>query len=214
MSRARLGVALGSVMIGLVGVGATLAAASAPARRGPRAATGSGLSVTFRFTQTSAGTQHGQATTGVKGHGTFSAKLGAHSSALALIALATGIPLNQVARGGSFGVNFTLGATGTNTGTVVARFKAGGLGSTCFKFTAKGGQFQQGDSFVPTTGTIKVLGGTGAAARWNATAAFSLGAIAGATSSIYTFSGTVHGKIANARHLSPTCKQVAALIHG
>jgi hypothetical protein len=99
-------------------LGDAFAVASAPRRPVARAAESRGLSVTFLFTQTNPGRQHGATTTGVEGHGTFSAKLGAHASDLALIALATGIPFTEIARGGSFGAKFTIGATGTNTGTV------------------------------------------------------------------------------------------------
>jgi hypothetical protein len=198
-------VATALVLLG--SIGGTLAVAAA-GRFVAHAAAKRGLSVMFRFTQTNAGTR--ATTIGVEGHGTFSAKLGAHASDLALIALATGIPFNEIARGGSFEVDFTIGPTGTNTGTVVARFKAKGLGSVCFGFTAKGGHFQPGDSFVPTTGKLKVLGGTGAAARWNADATYSLRAISGSTIENFTFSGTAGGKIAKKRPLNAACKQVAS----
>jgi hypothetical protein len=205
---------LATVVFVMGSVGGALAVASAPSRLAAHAATSRGLSVTFPFTQTDPGRQNGATTTGVEGHGTFAATLGAHASDLALIALATGIPFSKIARGGSYGAKFTIGATGTNTGTVVTRFNARGLGSLCFAFTAKGGHFQPGDSFVPTTGKVKVIGGTGAAARWNATATYSLKAIAGTSTQKFTFSGTAQGKLAKKRGLSLTCKQVAALIHG
>jgi hypothetical protein len=204
---------MATALVALGCVGGTVAVA-AGGRSVAQAAAKRGLSVTFRFTQTDAGTQHGATTIGVKGHGTFSATLGAHASDLALIALATGIPFDEIARGGSFGVNFTIGPTGTNTGTVMARFKAKGLGSVCFGFTAKGGPFQPGDSFVPTTGKMKVLGGTGAAAGWNADATYSLRAISGSSIESFRFSGTAHGTIAKKRPLNATCKRVAALSRG
>lgn len=144
----------------------------------------------------------------------FSATLGGDASDLALMALATGIPFTKIARGGSYGAKFTFGATGTNTGTVVTRFKARGLGSLCFAFTATGGRFRPGDTFVPTTGKVMVLGGTGAAARWNATATYSLKAITGTSTEKFRFSGTAQGTIAKKRGLSLTCRQVAALIRG
>jgi hypothetical protein len=77
-----------------------------------------------------------------------------------------------------------------------------------------GGRFQPGDSFVPTSGKVKVLGGTGAAARWDATASYSLKAIVGTSTERFTFAGTAQGKIAKKRGLGLTCKRVAALIHG
>jgi hypothetical protein len=205
---------LAATVLALGGSAATLAVASAPSRSAAHAPAGHGLTIRFPFTQTNPGHQHGATITGVEGHGTFSATLGAHASAAALLALATGIPFTKIARGGSYAAKFTIGASGTNTGTVVARFKAAGLGSLCFAFTAKGGHYQVGDSFIPTTGTIKVLGGTGAAARWSAAASYSLKAITGTKTPKYTFSGSAHGKIAKKRGLSSTCKQVAALIHG
>ena len=185
-----LQVTLTLAVLTLGGVGATLALASAGRRSPAHASGGRGLSVTFPFTQTNAGTQHGSTITGVEGHGTFSAALGTHAGDLALIALATGIPFNQLAQGGTYGARFTIGATGTNTGTVVARFKANGLGSICFAFTAKGGRFQTGDSFVPTSGTIAVLGGTGAAARWSVAGSYLLKTITGSNPETFTFSGT------------------------
>ena len=221
--RVRSRAAVATAVLAFGGVAGTLAVASTPSRSAGHAvvsrssahATASrGMTVRFPFTQTNAGRQHGATITGVEGHGTFSATLGAHARDVALIALATGIPFTQIARGGSYAARFTIGATGTNTGTVVARFKAKGLGSVCFAFTSKRGQFKPGDSFLPTIGTIKVLGGTGAAARWSATAGYSLKAITGAQTQKYTFSGTAHGTIAKKRGLTPTCRQVAALIHG
>jgi hypothetical protein len=166
------------------------------------------MTVTLAFTQTSAGTQHGQTTVGVKGHGTFSAKLGKQARDVALLAAVTGIPLTKIAHGGSFAADFTIGAHGTNTGTVLAHFKSKGLGSLCFGFTARGDQFQQGDSFVPTTGTIKLLGGTGTAAHWHGGASFSLSTIGGtAMTEKLTFSGTARGTVAAQAHgLTAACK--------
>jgi hypothetical protein len=212
--RVRLGAALAAAVFVMGCVGGALAVASASSRSGAHEAASHGLSVTFPFVQTNPGRQHGPTTTGVEGHGTFSAALGNQASDLALMALATGIPFTEIARGGSYAARFTLGASGTNTGTVVTRFKASGLGSLCFVFTAKGGRFQSGDTFVPTTGKVVVLGGTGAAARWNATATYSLKAITGTSTEKFKFSGTAQGKIATKRSLSPTCKQVAALVRG
>jgi len=99
-------------------VGGALAVASASSRSAAHGAASRGLSVTFPFTQTNPGRQHGGTTTGVEGHGPFSATLGGRASDLALMALATGIPFTKIARGGSYGAKFTIGATGTNTGIV------------------------------------------------------------------------------------------------
>jgi hypothetical protein len=85
----------------------------------------------------------------------------------------------------------------------MTRFKARGLGSLCFAFTAQGGRFQPGDTFVPTPGKVIVLGGTGAAARWNAPAAYSLKAITGISTEKFRFSGTAHGTIAKKARLEP-----------
>jgi hypothetical protein len=196
------------VAIGVLAASGALATASAPQRQVARAANTSGMTVTLTFAQTSAGTQHGQSTIGVKGHGTFSAKLGGHARDLALLAAVTGIPFGKIAHGGSFAAQFTIGAHGTNTGTVLARFKTKGLGSLCFGFAARGGQFQQGDSFVPTSGTIKLLGGTGEAARWHGGASFALTTIGGSTSTEkLTFTGTARGTVAARPHgLTAACK--------
>lgn len=212
--RATPAIALAATAVAIGAVIGNAGTASAPSRAAVHVAASRGLTVRFPFTQTNMGQQHGMTTTGVEGHGTFSASLGSHARDAALLALVTGIPFPQIARGGSFGARLTLGATGTNTGTVVARFKAPGLGSVCFSFTAKGGRYQPGDSFIPTTGTIKVLGGTGAAARWSATASYSLKAITGAKTQNYTFSGHAQGKLGRKRGLSAACQQVARLVRG
>jgi hypothetical protein len=197
------------VTIGVLAASGALATASAPQRQVGRSANSSGMTVTLTFAQTSAGTQHGQSTIGVKGHGTFSAKLGKHAQDVALLAAVTGIPFNKIARGGSFAADFTIGAHGTNAGTVVARLKTKGLGSFCFGFTAQGGQFQQGDGFVPTTGTITLLGGTGAAAHWHGGASFALSTIGGTSmTEKLTFTGTARGTVAARAHgLTAVCKR-------
>jgi hypothetical protein len=219
--RLRSGLAIAATGAGLLVAGGALAVASTPGRQSAHptpgsqpvahAANSSGLTVSLTgFTQTSAGTTHGQAVTGVKGKGTFTARLGVHARLIAALAsAATGIPFTKIVHGGRYGIEQTLGATGTNTGIVVAKFKAHGLGAVCFKFTARGGQFQQGDSFVPTSGSIRVLGGSGAAAHWSGHASFSVKNITGVAN--YVFAGTAHGSVGGSHGISAACRRVAAL---
>jgi hypothetical protein len=216
VARRKSGLVLTAGLLALLALGTAIALASIRHAAKAHTANSSGLAVTFAFNQTDPGTMHGSGPiTGVKGHGTFSANVHGHPAAdLALIAAVTKIPFTKIAKGGTFGANLTLGATGTNTGTVVAKFTAKGLGSLCFSLTAKGGKFKPGDSFVPTSGTLKVLGGTGAAARWTGGGSFTLTSIAGASTQKYSFSGSAHGSIGTARKLNSSCKQVAALVHG
>ncbi len=132
------------------------------------------------YNETNSGRQQGQATVGIVGHGTFSAKLSpAGAFDAALIAVATDAPISKIAQGGTYVVQRQIAGDGDVTGLAVTRFKARGLGTACVSYTEKPGRFVIGMSFVPMTGAIKTVGGTGAAATWKLKVSFKQNSVNG-----------------------------------
>jgi hypothetical protein len=204
----------------IVAVAAVLVAApvavgpsSAGAPRAHAATAGRPFTAKLSYAETNHGRQVGQATTGIEGHGTFSAKLSVGAALeAAVIALASGVPVMQIAKGGSYGVRRQTAASGVVTGTVVASFKAHGLGTVCIGFTATPGRFLQGASFVPVSGSFKTLGGTGAASHWRGSVGFKQTGLTGMSIENFTFSGSEHAATGGAKGLSAACKRVAKLL--
>ena len=164
------------------------------------------------YAETNHGRTVGGATLGIQGHGTFSATLGTRAAIeAAIVAAATGLPVTKIAQGGSYTVQRSIAASGRITGTIVATFKARGLGTCARGYVEKPGKFVPGDSFIPMSGTITAIGGTGAAARWHASAGFTQGAVSGVKVEQFSGKGAASGAIGKARSMSKTCKAVAKL---
>jgi hypothetical protein len=159
------------------------------------------------FHQTAAGHQHGNQLVGREGHGAFTVKLGGAAAAeVALVATVTGVPLNQIARGGSYKLQQSQGPT--VTGTLVASFKAPGLGSSCLSFTGSSSAVING-YFEPTIGTLRTLGGTGAAARWRLTIHYHLTSLKPGATMGYSVDGGSSASLGAPRAMSGTCRSVA-----
>lgn len=136
---------------------------AAPASHASRARAFTGQ---FSSRITNEGTTKGNAVSGVVARGTFSAKLSPAAAIVArLLGAATGVPYTQLAKGGSFVARYSVDGNGTGTGLFMAKFRAKGLGSECFSYKAKPGKFMPGDSFVPVSGSFKLVGGSGRAAH-------------------------------------------------
>jgi hypothetical protein len=164
------------------------------------------------YVETDHGHQQGSATVGIVGHGSFSAKLGAHAAvAEALLSLATGVPVSKVARGGTYTVQRRISSTGVGSGLAVAKFKAHGLGTLCLSFGFVPGKYTPGSSFVPVSGTLKPDGGTGSAAHWRGSLSFKQTTIGGSNTETIGVSGTLRASTAGARHMSAACRSVAKL---
>ena len=208
--RVRLGLLLALVA---VAVGAAVQLASgAPAHRAHRASAQKKYGAKVTYVETNHGRTVGGANVGIQGHGTFSATLGTRAALeAAIIAAATGIPVTKIAQGGSYTVLRSIAANGHIAGTVVATFKARGLGTLCASYTAKPGKFVPGDSFVPVSGTFAAVGGTGAAARWHGSLSFSETGVSGVKVEQLSGKGAESGAIGKARPMTKTCKTVAKL---
>jgi hypothetical protein len=165
-----------------------------------------------RFTSqiTNQGTTRGDSVSGVVARGTFSARLSPAAAMVArLVGAVTGVPYAQLAKGGSFVARYSIDGSGTATGLFVAKLKSKGLGSECFSFKTKQGQFQPGDSFVPVSGTFKLVGGSGGAARLRGSGKLDQTDITGTTTE--TTSGRGSASLSAARKAkkpSAACKSV------
>jgi hypothetical protein len=203
-----------SIPIALIAAAIAMALIGFPAFGAPAtprahaSSSGKAYSTTITYVETNHGHLRGSTTTGIQGHGTFSAKLSAHAALeAAVIAAATGIPLPQIVKGGSY----TIEHSDNGTGVAVVTFKARGLGKLCVGYTAKAGKFVPGDAWIPVSGTLKALGGTGTAATWSGSVTFNQTALSGTSVQKYGFSGQARGSVGKARGMSATCKHVAAI---
>lgn len=168
------------------------------------AAAASEFSSHVTFKQTSAGHS---SLVGREGHGSFSATR--HGSAAVeayALAAVTGVPLPEIAKGGSYKLREDVGST--VTGTLVAQFKAKGLGTLCLTLTGSDASVING-YFEPTIGTLKTVGGTGAAAHWRLTTHWHLTKVSPGATMGYRQSGATTASVAGAKAMSATCRSVA-----
>jgi hypothetical protein len=167
---------------------------------------------TGQFTSriTDQGKEQGQSVSGVVARGTFSAKLGPAAAILARLAeAATGVPYPQLAKGGSFVARYSIDGNGDATGLFVAKFKSRGLGSECISYKTKPGAFVPGNSFVPVSGSFRLVGGSGRAARLRGSGKLDQTGISGTTEE--TTSGKGSGSFSSAskaKKPSAACKKV------
>jgi hypothetical protein len=179
-----------------------------------RAASKSGYTASVTYQETNQGTSSGGGTKGIVGKGTFSAKLGPVAAVAARVfAAVTGVPLNKIAKGGSYALKRDIASDGKVKGTVFVKFKTKGLGTLCMTFTAKPGAFS-GGGFVPTSGSFKTAGGTGSAARWRGTATFDETGVSGTGTEQLAGKGKAQASTGAPKGLTPVCKQVAKLPTG
>jgi hypothetical protein len=142
-----------------------------------------------------------------QGTGRFSAKLGGLAALVAsAYQAATGVPLASIAKGGSYAIRITFLTRGQK-GTLVAKFKARGLGQSCASFAPK--------TFYPVeTGTITTIGGTGSAARWRISLTFKLTSSNFGSANVerLAITGAAKAGLGSARRMTAACKSVAKLL--
>jgi hypothetical protein len=185
---------------------------SASGARRPSAVGAKPYTASLKYTETNPGRTSGMSQLDIQGKGTFAVKLGAKATfEAALMAMATGVPVAKIAEGGSYKVERSIGAHGTVTGIVVAHLKAPGLGTVCLTYTQKPGKYVIGMSFVPMYGTVKTVGGTGAAARWRISFTFTQTSVSGISTEQFGANGSLHASLGSARPMTAACKHVAAL---
>lgn len=177
------------------------------------AASSKKYSAPISYAGTTNGKQQGGSTVDIDGHGSFSAKLGSTAKLVAAVmASATGIPYDKIAAGGTYKVQSAISSSGVGSGVVVAKFKSHGLGTACLTYTDTPGTYSPSLGYVPITGKLKMVGGSGSAAHWNGSVSFSQGGISGSTSlEKFLFSGALKGSTGRAHKLTSACKRVAKL---
>jgi hypothetical protein len=201
-----------NLLIALLGTGAVAAYPVGSALAGGPAHTAAAkkpFSAHITYSETDHGHLNGNSTVGIVGHGKFSAKLSAHASlAVALVSLATGVPLNKAAEGGTYTVHRSISSKGVGTGLVVASFKAKGLGKLCLGFKFVPGKYNptSGSGFVPVSGTFAALGGTGAAAKWRGGLSFKETNITGLSVENIAVSGSARPSTGHAKGMSKACR--------
>jgi hypothetical protein len=147
---------------------------------------------------------------GIEVKGKFSAKFGPGAAIAArVIGAATGVPFADIAKGGTYRARRDIDKNGKVTALLVARFKAPGLGTACLSLVAKPGKFN-GGSFIPTSGTLKMVGGKGAAARWRGSAGFDQTDLTGSSGAEQLKEkGAAHASTGAKKGLTKACKSVA-----
>jgi hypothetical protein len=151
----------------------------------------------------------GNTTVGIVATGNFSAKLGSGAKLVAAVmSLATGIPYADIARGGTYKELYS--DSGTKSGIAIATFSDRALGKACLKVSAKSGKFTPGLDYVPLSGTMTVVGGTGAAAHWTAGASFNETAVTGSSTESFRYGGSFSVSTAGrARGFTAACRAAA-----
>ncbi len=172
-----------------------------------------GVSSSVTYQETNHGKAQGNVTAGVVGHGTFSTKLTPSASvAASLLSAVKSIPVKGLLAGGSYVVRFDIEANGGYRGLLVARFAAHGLGSVCLSFSIVHGKFVPGSSFVPASGEMMAVGGTGAAAALHGSARFNQKNVVGSATETFLESGKLKSISTGTKvPLNRACQAVAKL---
>lgn len=185
----------------LVIIALAVAATSAlRAQARPRASAGSRKAFSVNIVN------HDFGSVGAKG--SFSAKLGpAAHVVVALMSTATGVPYTQIARGGTFIAKDVASGKGR---LAVVKFADHALGTVCVQWSGTtSGPYDPSKGYLVVTGSMKVIGGTGAAAHWKGNLSFKQTGVT-ATDTL-VFSALAAGSTGPAHGLTAACKAVTKL---
>jgi hypothetical protein len=139
--------------------------------------------------------------------GSFSAKLSpaAHVVA-ALMSAVTGVPYTQIAKGGSF---IAKDAASSKAGLAVVKFADHALGAACVKWSGTSGAYDPSKGYLAVNGSLRIIGGTGAAAHWKGNLTFKQTGVTGTDTLV--FSALAAGSTGPAHGLTAACKAVTKL---
>jgi uncharacterized membrane protein len=139
--------------------------------------------------------------------GSFSANLskGAHLVA-ALMSIVTGVPYAQIAKGGTY---VAKDASSSEAGVAIVKFSDRALGTACVQWNGKSGTYDPSKGYRTVDGSLKIIGGTGAAAHWKGSLAFKQTGLTG--SDTLQFGTLVTGSTGAGHGLTAACKAVAKL---
>jgi hypothetical protein len=203
-----------AALVAVIGVAASVAAALPGSGRSPAVqAVAKPFVGKLSYHESNHGATVGAATKGVVGNGVFSGKLGGKILMAATLAeLVKNVPAAAMAKGGKWVAKYDIDAKGDYKGIVVALFTSKGLGSVCMSGTTKHGKFTSG--FIPASGTLTALGGTGTAAKLRLAVTFKQTAITGSDTEQFTGSGAFKTlSMGAAKPMTAACKAVAKLKH-
>jgi hypothetical protein len=207
-------VVIGAAATSVGGLAANAGVRAQPRATSPRAhaAASKPYTASVSYRETNHGRSKGSATVGIQGKGSFSAKLSPRLALeAAVIALATGVPVSEIARGGTYKLQRDIAGDGSVKGLIVARFTVHGLGSLCLSYTEKPGKYTPGMPFVPMSGAIKTVGGTSQAATWRAAIKFKQTNITSPPVEQIAASGSEHVSTGKAKPMTGACKRVARI---
>ena len=139
--------------------------------------------------------------------GSFSAKLGpaAHVVA-ALMSAVTGVPYTQIAKGGTFIAKDVASGRGR---LAVVKCADHALGTACVQWSGTTGPYDPSKGYLVATGSMKIIGGTGAAAHWRGSLTFKQTGVSGTDTLV--FSALAAGSTGRAHGLTAACKAVTKL---
>jgi hypothetical protein len=139
--------------------------------------------------------------------GSFSAKLGpaAHVVA-ALMSAITGVPYTQIAKGGTFIAKDVASGKGR---LAVVKFADHALGRACVQWSGTSGPYDPGKGYLVVKGSMKIIGGTGAAAHWKGNLTFKQTGVTGTDTLV--FSALAAGSAGPPHGLTAACKAVTKL---
>jgi hypothetical protein len=139
--------------------------------------------------------------------GSFSAKLGpaAHVVA-ALMSAVTGVPYTEIAKGGTFIAKDAASGKGR---LAVVKFSDHALGTACVQWSGTSGPYDPSKGYLVAKGSMKMIGGTGAAAHWKGNLTFNQTGVTGRDTLL--FKALTAGSIGRAHGLTAACKAVAKL---
>jgi hypothetical protein len=161
------------------------------------------------WTETNPGREQGDALLGVAGNGTFAAKLtGRQLAVVRLVGKLRGVPLDALAKGGTYRARFDVDAQNDSTGLVVATFKTPGIGSLCLGFAVDHGAYA-GQGFLPAKGTVRTIGGTGRAATFRLGGRFDQKDLKDDALLTFLGAGSVDATVGPAKAPSAACKALA-----
>lgn len=141
-----------------------------------------GLSGSVTYRSLSQGKTVGQQSLGVVGEGTISGRLSFGAKLAATVVGATkGIPLNSIARGGSYVTRYDIAASGEYKGLLIINFASVNAGSLCLSFDTRYGKFSAGKDYVPSTSAFQSVGGTGSIAKVHVAGKVTQGEVTGST---------------------------------
>jgi hypothetical protein len=118
----------------------------------------------------------------------------------------TGVPYTQIAKGGTF---IAQDASSSEAGLALVKFSDRALGTACVKWGGTSGTYDPSKGYRAVNGSLKIIGGTGAATHWKGSLTFRQTGLTG--SDTLQFSALVTGSTGTSHPLTATCRAVGRL---